>query len=116
MDKELLPCPFCGTEVKLNNEYNYNEYKPYGSAIQCFSCNICMSQDHYGNPDDLIKAWNTRKPSGSEIGVEEIRKIIFEDVLSGKTITACECSICSDKHHIADKASLKLHQAINARK
>lgn len=76
-DKRLLPCPFCGGEVKLLAIAG----KPYPPTYEvelekitkdsddiCFvHCPTCNANWHkqvriYSFPLDTIAAWNTRKP------------------------------------------------------
>jgi len=55
---ELLPCPFCGTEIDL---LNY----AIGAIIICGKCGASMARDHsqYDKTicDGLVTAWNTRE-------------------------------------------------------
>lgn len=57
---KLLPCPFCGGEAEIEEDYSYGygllfSYKPHCS--QC-GCSIGLFSDK----TEAITKWNTRKP------------------------------------------------------
>lgn len=52
-DKRLLPCPFCGGELELEEKGKFYIH-PSG---KCF-----MNLNAVKNSEIRIKAWNTRKP------------------------------------------------------
>ena len=61
---ELLPCPFCGGEVRLK------EYKPNVSGVAiCEECGarspICKNNHEGGWKQKAIAAWNTRATHGT---------------------------------------------------
>ena len=67
---KLLPCPFCGGEAEMGEDYSYwhgllLSYKPHCSKC---GCNIGMFSDK----TEAIEKWNTRKP------MERIVEIIKE--------------------------------------
>lgn len=68
MSKELKPCPFCGGEVVIYQ--NYNEY-----GIWSVSCDACRVEMVSGVRDILIAAWNVRP---LEDVAPKIRKEITE--------------------------------------
>ena len=68
---KLLPCPFCGGEVRLSfcdeedglvRHINYEEELECGcSFIHCYNCGM----DFFPNTDiarEVVEEWNTRKP------------------------------------------------------
>lgn len=65
MNKELKPCPFCGGEAVINviepHEHVVVNLPPYpgGAFIECTGCTCAMSGQ---SEEEVIEAWNTRKP------------------------------------------------------
>lgn len=65
MNRELKPCPFCGGEAVINviepHEHVVVNLPPYpgGAFIECTGCTCAMSGQ---SEEEVIKAWNTRKP------------------------------------------------------
>ena len=57
MNKKLKPCPFCGGEADLINDYLYEKW-----YAGCHNGKCAVQPDTYihGTPDSAIKAWNTR--------------------------------------------------------
>lgn len=55
---ELLPCPFCGGEAKIYQNYmgQYN--------IQCEKCRCVFWTKNCRRVDYVKIAWNTRTPKG----------------------------------------------------
>ena len=53
---ELLPCPFCGGNVRVWHNLETENYD-----VECQKCG-CDVQQHYGCKDEAITAWNTRTP------------------------------------------------------
>lgn len=49
-NEELKPCPFCGGEAEL--------FQEYGWAVSCTSC--CVKTLKYRIREKAIKAWNRR--------------------------------------------------------
>ena len=70
---ELKPCPFCGSEAKLFEQF---PYKVYCSKTSC----ICSAATvGFMSLDEAVKAWNTRPLSGAgltEDWVETINVLI----------------------------------------
>lgn len=55
---ELLPCPFCGSEVILYK-------RMFGTTnIECAQCNLSvrLNSEYSGSQEPIRKAWNTRTP------------------------------------------------------
>ena len=52
----LKPCPFCGSEAKMEESYNH---RVYASCLndRC----TCYLQQLYETPAELAERWNTRK-------------------------------------------------------
>jgi len=71
---KLLPCPFCGGEVAM-------EEVPYTNNIEikCKMCQVSMIKKAFrpnGTTEiDVVKTWNTRKPI--EDMVEQLDKACF---------------------------------------
>lgn len=70
-DKKLLPCPFCGGEIKqmFMNEETFVECvwdESIGNASTWFKCYECDSEYFHDEPIDTpekqVEWWNTRKP------------------------------------------------------
>ena len=68
---ELKPCPFCGSNVKLEDrafdDFAGNSFTNTMSIIECSACGIAMKRYPklgYGTTEeqknDLINAWNRR--------------------------------------------------------
>ena len=51
---KLLPCPFCGGEATLHNNFLTDKFKVW--------CNECDCRtDVYSDKEEAIEKWNTRK-------------------------------------------------------
>lgn len=73
VNKELLPCPFCGGEAKIKQV----PHKAYYWG-ECLVCTI-GSDNGFANEVDAINAWNTRpqaQASGDE--VERVAMAIWQ--------------------------------------
>lgn len=70
---ELKRCPFCGGEAYMLECASLD--KRIGYFIECgyVECGVFPKTSIYGNPEDVIKAWNTRKP------MEKILKRLKEE-------------------------------------
>ena len=55
-NKELLLCPFCGSEAKLKEFVDPYDSCIWSTEVFCSKCRAIM----YGDEDDAVKAWNTR--------------------------------------------------------
>ena len=78
MNKELKPCPFCGGEAVINviepHEHVVVNLPPYpgGAFIECTGCACAMSGQ---SEEEVIEAWNTRKPMDKVVErLEEAQK------------------------------------------
>ena len=68
MDKKLKPCPFCGNEVVIIDDYNPRLYRPIKNGkyyISCYDCGIMMGYDtdyggQFNTEKEAIEAWNRR--------------------------------------------------------
>jgi len=61
--RELLPCPFCGGEAKLNKEYE----QEYATSTCCVvECDCGLITDIYDDPEEAINIWNTRAKQKQE--------------------------------------------------
>ena len=72
----LKPCPFCGSEAKLFEQF---PYKVYCSKTGC----ICSSpQVVFANLCEAVKAWNTRPLSGAGLNEDwtETIDVLLEDL------------------------------------
>lgn len=78
-DKRLLPCPFCGVELELEEKGEFYIH-PSGN---CF-----MNLNAVKNAETRIKAWNTRKPMDriverlEELKAEALRE--YKEFLDGE--------------------------------
>lgn len=52
IDKDLLPCPFCGSKATLSGMFPQGQY-----YISCTGCRVSLWQDR---TDKAISNWNTR--------------------------------------------------------
>ena len=69
MNKELKPCPFCGEDVQLKEEIDYDTDRLVGyyvfnserysdmSTPLCYGCSL---DEAFSTKEETIKAWNTR--------------------------------------------------------
>ena len=56
MTEKLKPCPFCGGEAVLDDDFFYTDEPAY-----IISCNKCYSSsDVYDTEHEAIEAWNRR--------------------------------------------------------
>jgi len=84
MSKELLPCPFCGSDAILRTDY--------ASYIVCSNRKCFMSFDHGHeqllNEKMIIEAWNQRLPSHNK-DYAAARKVFREWInpLQGEEVT-----------------------------
>ncbi len=51
---ELMPCPFCGSEVEFQSS-------PYSIRIECSGCLMMTRYFIKSKKRELIKFWNTRE-------------------------------------------------------
>ena len=60
-EKELMPCPFCGGDAVFDGYKIYLGHGDYTEeySIHCSECR-CNHRDSFKDPNDAIKAWNTR--------------------------------------------------------
>lgn len=66
MNKELKPCPFCGGEAEIKNDL--------GNDCVYISCKWCHCNSRLSeNQEEVIEAWNTRKPIDDI--VEQLEKL-----------------------------------------
>ena len=63
---ELNPCPFCGSEAKIEGAHSRGFY------IECSGCQKQTRLSAY--PEDAMKAWNTRASEAA------IRAQVIEEV------------------------------------
>ena len=85
MNRELLPCPFCGGEARFR-VYDLKGYRgKYEYIIRCDNCNIQFKEsDVYQNKikarQKVIDKWNTRKPIDRIVAqLEEEKDIAYAD-------------------------------------
>lgn len=58
--EELKKCPFCGGEASLCNCAVMQNDK-WMWSVECAKCGVIIDRE---NKNDVIEAWNTRKPMG----------------------------------------------------
>lgn len=77
ISKNLMPCPFCGSddEVKLVPLYN-EDGREIGGAIRCDACLSTFTHPEAATHIDLIAHWNER-PAES---VKRIAEIMVENL------------------------------------
>lgn len=77
MQKELRPCPFCGSEAMIFRTYilfpKWNEY-----YVKCLECPAVMSG--FNREQDAREAWNKRKNINliNILTKDDLEKIISE--------------------------------------
>lgn len=62
---ELKPCPFCGGEGSICNDWDFVKNQPrypYRYGIECKEC--LSSTDHYETEEAAIESWNRRYDNG----------------------------------------------------
>ena len=59
MDKELMPCPFCGCEDIVVMRDPTIIFERYFAMCDC-----CYVQIHRGTHEEVIEAWNRRVNDG----------------------------------------------------
>lgn len=81
MNKELLPCPFCGSAAEVYNASCRNPHDPtmidvhwIADCTKC-DCNIEFNQTEV----DAITAWNTR-PQPQPIDVGAIKREVADNI------------------------------------
>ena len=85
MQNKLLPCPFCGGEAKI---VKYCGTKII-SYVECTNCLAYMGnqriitsslkgKEYFESEEQLINAWNTRKPMERIIERMEERRAVFD--------------------------------------
>lgn len=90
MSKELKPCPFCGGEVRMDDEQITATI-----TVDYFICEKCGATVHFEYADstaETIEAWNTRKPIDKVVEqLEELqqREYFCECPLEGKCDSNC---------------------------
>ena len=83
MNEELKPCPFCGGEAVINviepHEHVVVNLPPYpgGAFIECTGCTCAMSGQ---SEEEVIEAWNTRKPMDKVVERLEEKAYYFGSV------------------------------------
>ena len=68
---ELKPCPFCGGEAKINE--NYSGYIPYCTNRECAGDKVFFDTD-----EEAIEEWNKRADNWISVDGEDLpkRKVI----------------------------------------
>ena len=77
MNKDILPCPFCGAAAKVKG------YEPTDSFILKYDVVCCKNEQHIlelcmDDPQEAIDVWNERAWLGESEVVEQLRERIAE--------------------------------------
>jgi len=77
MNKDILPCPFCGAAAKVKG------YEPTDSFILKYDVVCCKNEQHIlelcmDDPQEAIDVWNERAWLGASDEVEQLRERIAE--------------------------------------
>jgi Lar family restriction alleviation protein len=57
-EKNLMPCPFCGSEAKIGENYR-GQY-----SVMCTDCGALVFFECCRDKERTISAWNTRDEKG----------------------------------------------------
>ena len=69
---ELLPCPFCGETVEMND---YTQ-RPACAWVMIHRCKVIGPiKMEYSSGERLAAAWNTRSPAPRNAALEEAAKV-----------------------------------------
>jgi Lar family restriction alleviation protein len=82
--KELMPCPFCGSE----SIQSYKPNKGHGHYIGCGECGVQIfrcTDDVIGSEAKAIKAWNTRIETSIEAKYAGVVNVLKQLVLLKNT-------------------------------
>lgn len=61
MTKELLPCPFCGSEAKIIHDTSSDYERQWTWGIECTSA-VCEARvNNYTSEDSAVTWWNRRQ-------------------------------------------------------
>lgn len=99
MAKELKPCPFCGGEVKMDNEQITATI-----TVDYFICEKCGATVHFEYADktaESIEAWNTRKP------IDEIVEQLEDANATDDFIQAINGKECNKRERIVCGVALE---------
>lgn len=56
-NQELLPCPFCGGDEKIDEFSDVVNFNKKSYRVECKKCGVYI---HFDSKDQAIEAWNTR--------------------------------------------------------
>lgn len=77
-DIKLKPCPFCGGEAHLDKAYSYFR----DIVIYCEKCDCVFTPDDCNAiTDEVIRAWNTRKPMERIVKQLNQEKFIEQEII-----------------------------------
>jgi Lar family restriction alleviation protein len=68
-DMELLPCPFCGAQPRIDKSRITEGY-----SIHCPECDACGGWQEGNTADLTIAAWNTRKTDNTRMSLLEAQR------------------------------------------
>lgn len=119
---KLLPCPFCGGEVKYYRPSHHIEHFVNKNTVYCEHCDYLMEGV---SALQLMQRWNTRKPMDDirnktiDEFAEEIQAEISESIIWDMLVTMNKNGSISDtSDKIVDyviDTSLKIAEQLKAR-